>query len=101
MAETETERHNVENQLQGDPGLYSQAVRSQALSNMIDQMKSALICKLASLDVGDFYLTSIHSLPLTLSAKCIQFPFERPHLSQSAPEVGVADLPSPPPGPHP
>ena len=35
--------------------------------------------------------SSICSLPLTLSAKCIQFSFERPHLSQLAPEMGVAD----------
>lgn len=49
--------------------------------------------KLIVLDINDFYLTSIHSLPLTFPANGIEFPFEGLSYSQSVPEMNVADPP--------
>lgn len=49
--------------------------------------------KLIILDINDFYLTSIHSLPLTFPANGIKFSLEGPSYSQSVPEMNVADPP--------
>lgn len=48
--------------------------------------------KLTALDINDFYLTSIHSLPLTFLLTVSNVPL-RDCLSVSVPEVGVAEPP--------
>lgn len=48
--------------------------------------------KLTVLDINDFYLASIHSLPLTFLLTVSNVPL-RDYLSVSVPEMGVAEPP--------